>query len=283
MKILVTGAYGQLGHDVVKLFSVSHEVLGLGRKQLDITNETQCVEVIEAFKPDVVIHCAAFTDVDLAESEEELAFKMNDFGTQNVARASANIGAKLCYISTDYVFDGKASNPYVEYAPTNPQSVYGKSKRAGELAAQMFSARYFIVRTSWVYGQNGENFVKTMLKLAQERDRLEVVSDQFGSPTYTKDLVHFLVQLISSEKYGIYHASNTGICSWYDFALAIMEESGYKVEIKPCSTDDFPRPAPRPKYSAIAHTAIHSNGFEDFRPWRKALEEFLKSFGVYGK
>ncbi|TCM97789.1 dTDP-4-dehydrorhamnose reductase [Paenibacillus sp. BK033] len=283
MKILVTGAHGQLGHDVVKLFSASHEVLGLGRKQLDISNEAQCVVVFEAYKPDVVIHCAAFTNVDLAESKEELAFKINEIGTWNIARASSSIGAKLCYISTDYVFDGRATKPYEEHASTNPQSVYGKSKRAGEQAVQMFSSRYFIVRTSWVYGRNGNNFVKTMLKLAQERERLEVVHDQFGSPTYTMDLAHFLLQLIHSEKYGIYHASNTGICSWYDLALAIMEESGFQAEVKPCSTKDFPRPAPRPRYSAMAHTAIHSNGFEDFRPWRKALEEFLKSFGDNGK
>ncbi|MFC4807913.1 dTDP-4-dehydrorhamnose reductase [Paenibacillus sp. GCM10023250] len=277
MKIVVTGAQGQLGHEVVNLFSASHEVLGLGRKQLDISDETQCVEVFEAYKPDVVIHCAAFTDVDLAESEQELAFRTNETGTRNVARASASIGATLCYISTDYVFDGKASKPYGEYAATDPQTVYGKSKRAGELAVQMSSARYFIVRTSWVYGHNGKNFVKTILKLAQERERLEVVNDQFGSPTYTKDLACFLLQLIHSEQYGIYHATNTGICSWYDFALAIMEETGFNVEMKPCSTHDFPRPAPRPRYSALAHTAIHANGLEDLRPWRIALEEFLKS------
>lgn len=280
MKVLVTGAKGQLGQDVVKLLSARHEVLGLGREQLDITNENQCVEVLEAFKPNVVIHSAAYTAVDLAESEEGLAYQINASGTRNLVLATAIVGAKLCYISTDYVFDGTASMPYREYDHTNPQSVYGKSKRAGELVVQTLSSQYFIVRTSWVYGLYGANFVKTMLKLAKDRDSLKVVNDQFGSPTYTADLAIFLEQLIQTEHYGIYHASNTGVCSWFDFACAIFEESGMKLKVEPCSTEEFPRPAPRPRYSAMEHLAIRTYGFEDFRPWREGLREFLKEYRV---
>lgn len=280
MKILVTGANGQLGQDVVKVLSLNHVVYGFGREQLDFTNESQCFEVLETLKPDIVIHCGAYTAVDLAETEEDLAYKINAFGTRNLAVASEKVGAKLCYISTDYVFDGTGTKPYREYDNTNPQSIYGKSKRAGEHLVQTLSTKYFIVRTSWVYGLYGANFVKTMLKLAQDRDSLKVVNDQFGSPTYTVDLANFLEQLIQTERYGIYHASNSGVCSWFEFANAIFEESGKKMFVEPCSTEEFPRPAPRPRYSAMEHMSIRANGFEDLRPWREGLQAFLKELGV---
>jgi dTDP-4-dehydrorhamnose reductase len=280
MKILVSGANGQLGQDVVKILGTNHEVHGLGREQLDITNEHQCLEILESLKPDVVIHSAAYTAVDLAEKEEDLAYKINAFGTRNLAIAAEKFGTKFCYISTDYVFDGTGTKPYREYDNTNPQSIYGKSKRAGEHLVQTLSSKYFIVRTSWVYGLYGANFVKTMLKLAQDRDSLKVVNDQFGSPTYTVDLANFLEQLIQTERYGIYHASNSGICSWFDFANAIFEESGKKMFVEPCSTEEFPRPAPRPRYSAMEHMAIRANGFEDLRPWREGLQAFLEELGV---
>jgi dTDP-4-dehydrorhamnose reductase len=278
MNILVTGANGQLGQDVVRILGTNHEVHGLGREQLDITNEDQCLEVLESLKPDVVIHSAAYTAVDLAETEEDLAYKINAFGTRNIAIAAEKFGAKFCYISTDYVFDGTGTKPYREYDNTNPQSIYGKSKRAGEYLVQTLSTKYFIVRTSWVYGLYGANFVKTMLKLAQDRDSLKVVKDQFGSPTYTVDLANFLEQLIQTERYGIYHASNSGVCSWFDFAKAIFEECDKKMNVEPCSTEEFPRPAPRPRYSAMEHLAIRTNGFEDLRPWREGLKAFLKEY-----
>jgi dTDP-4-dehydrorhamnose reductase len=280
MKILVSGANGQLGQDVVKILGTKHEVHGLGREQLDITNEHQCLEILESLKPDVVIHSAAYTAVDLAEREEDLAYKINAFGTRNLAIAAEKFGAKFCYISTDYVFDGTGTKPYREYDNTNPQSIYGKSKRAGEHLVQTLSSKYFIVRTSWVYGLYGANFVKTMLKLAQDRDSLKVVNDQLGSPTYTVDLANFLEQLIQTERYGIYHASNSGVCSWFDFANAIFEESGKKMTVVPCSTEEFPRPAARPRYSAMEHMAIRANGFEDLRPWREGLQAFLEELGV---
>lgn len=276
MKILVTGANGQLGKDLVKLLAQEHEVYGLSRDQLDITNEDQCNLVIAELKPEVIIHSAAYTAVDLAESEEDLAYKTNAFGTRNLAVAAEKIHAKLCYISTDYVFDGTEVKPYREYDNTNPLSVYGKSKRAGEQLVQTLTTRNFIVRTSWVYGLFGNNFVKTILKLAQDRDTLKVVSDQVGSPTYTIDLAQFVEQLVQTERYGIYHASNSGFCSWFEFACAIFEESGLKKRVEPCSIEDFPRPAPRPRYSVMEHMSIRANGFNDLRPWREGLRAFLK-------
>jgi dTDP-4-dehydrorhamnose reductase len=276
MRIVVTGANGQLGQDVVKLLGAKYEVHGFGREQLDITNESQCLEVLKLLKPDVIIHSAAYTAVDLAETEEAIVYRVNADGTKNLAVAAESVGAKFCYISTDYVFDGTAKNAYRENDDTNPQSVYGKSKRAGEKYVELLSSKYFIVRTSWVYGIYGVNFVKTMLNLAKTSDSLKVVSDQFGSPTYTVDLALFLEQLVQTDRYGIYHASNSGVCSWYDFACAIFEESGVKIKVEPCTTEEFPRPAPRPRNSAMEHKAICANGFEDLRAWREGLRAYLK-------
>lgn len=279
IRIVVTGANGQLGQDIVKHLKTKHEVHGLGREQLDVTNEIQCLQILEELRPDVVIHSAAYTSVDLAETEEELAFRVNAEGTRILAVAAERIGAKLCYISTDYVFDGTAESPYREDDKTNPQSVYGKSKRAGEQHVESLSSKFFIVRTSWVYGMYGANFVKTILNLAKTRDSLKVVNDQYGSPTYTVDLALFLEQLVQTDLYGIYHASNSGVCSWYDFACAIFEESGMEIKVDPCTTDEFPRPAPRPLNSAMEHRAIRVNGFEDLRPWREGLRAFFKELG----
>ncbi len=276
MRILVTGANGQLGKDVVLVGAQKgHHILACTRYELDITNQLQCEEVITSTKPDVIIHCAAYTAVDAAETDEDGAYLVNAVGSRNIAVAAEKIGAKVCYISTDYVFDGKSSLPYREYDNTNPQTVYGKSKRAGEHLVQSLSSKYFIVRTSWVYGVQGNNFVKTMLKLGMEKPSLQVVHDQIGSPTYTVDLAHFLERLIKTEAYGIYHASNTGSCSWFEFAQAIFDEAGLKPELLPCSTDKFTRPAPRPSNSVMEHLSIRTNGLEDLRPWREALHEFV--------
>jgi dTDP-4-dehydrorhamnose reductase len=278
MKVLVTGAMGQLGSDIVWLWADKCEVYGFGRDQLDITNEEQCRQVVDTLQPDVIVHCAAYTGVDAAESDADRAYQVNAFGTRSLVVAAERVKAKFCYVSTDYVFDGTANVPYTEYDNTNPQGVYGKSKRAGELLVQSLSTRYFVVRTSWVYGQHGANFVKTMLKLAGERDSLKVVCDQLGSPTYTVDLAQFLQQLVETERYGVYHASNTGTCSWYEFAFAIFEERGLNVRVEPCTTEEFPRPAPRPKYSVMDHVAIRANGFQDLRHWREGLRAFLGEY-----
>ncbi|WP_409344208.1 dTDP-4-dehydrorhamnose reductase [Paenibacillus sp. MBLB4367] len=277
MKVVVTGANGQLGKDLVDiLLNKGFDVYGFGRAELDICNLEQCRQVLDSLRPDTIVHSAAYTAVDQAESDQDRAYQVNAFGTRNIAVCAERIGAKLVYISTDYVFDGTGQVPYKEYDSTNPIGVYGKSKHAGELLVSSLCHRYFIVRTSWVYGLHGNNFVKTMLKLGNERDSLKVVNDQVGSPTYTVDLSHFLVELIRTERYGIYHASNSGACSWYEFAKAIFEVSGLSIDVEPCTTDEFPRPAPRPMFSVMDHMSIRTNGFEDFRHWKEALHAFIK-------
>jgi len=287
MKVLVTGANGQLGRDVVLLLEKEgHSVLACARDELDITDQLECNKVISTYHPEVVIHCAAYTAVDAAEADVDGAYQVNATGTRNIAVAAEQTGAKLIYISTDYVFDGTSDVPYQEYDNTNPQSVYGKSKRAGEVLVQSLSSRWFIVRTSWVYGVYGNNFVKTMLKLGQEKPKLQVVHDQKGSPTYTVDLAHFLLELMSTEKYGVYHASNSGACTWYEFTQAIFEEAqlfpGFHIqaEVDPCATDQFPRPAPRPRNSVMEHLSIRTNALNDLRPWREGLRDFLKEIHI---
>lgn len=282
MRVLVTGAKGQLGQDVVRLLEQTKlEVLACDRDTLDITNSEMCFDRVRGYKPDVVLHCAAYTAVDQAENDIDAAFAVNVAGTRNMVVAAEQMKAKFCYISTDYVFDGNSTLPYQEYDNANPQSVYGKSKRAGEILVQSLSSAFFIVRTSWVYGLYGQNFVKTMLKLGQEKSTLFVVNDQKGAPTYTVDLAAFLIQLIQTENYGIYHASNLGECTWYEFAQAVFEEAKeilgpkYSAQVMPCTTEEFPRPAPRPRNSVLDHLSIRTNGFQDLRLWREALRAFI--------
>ncbi|WP_172256996.1 dTDP-4-dehydrorhamnose reductase [Saccharibacillus deserti] len=276
MRVLVTGAKGQLGSDMVRVLEQEgHEVKGCDRGELDIADQGQCEEVIGGFRPEAIIHCAAYTAVDAAEEDVDGAYRVNAAGTRNLAVAAEQAGSKFVYISTDYVFDGQADRPYREYDNTAPQTVYGASKRAGEVLTQSLSSKFFIVRTSWVYGQHGSNFVKTMLKLGAERDTLSVVRDQVGSPTYTVDLARFLLQLIQTEKYGVYHASNAGHCSWHEFAEAIFEEAGLRVDVLPVTTEQFPRPAKRPPYSVMDHTAIRANDLEDLPQWRDGLKRFM--------
>jgi len=277
LKIVVTGANGQLGKELSQWSNVSADIIGLSRDILEIKSLSACRQIFSLHSPDIVIHCAAYTAVDQAESESDEAFRVNAVGTRNVAIAAREIGAKLCYISTDYVFDGFGVTPYHEYDITNPKTVYGMSKLAGERLVQTLHDRYYIVRTSWVYGKFGNNFVNTMLKLAEEKSELKVVSDQLGSPTYTYDLAEFLIELVQTDYFGIYHASNTGVCSWFDFAKAIFEESGHKTIVTACSTEEFPRPAPRPAYSVMEHSGIRINGLKLLRPWREALNHYLNS------
>lgn len=282
LKVLVTGAAGQLGQDVFLLLQhQGHQVMGCDRQEMDITDLDQCIQVIGEYGPHAVIHCAAHTAVDAAESDIDAAYLINATGSRNVALASEKAGAKLVYISTDYVFDGLGVQPYHEYDNTDPKSIYGKSKRAGEVLVQSLSSKYFIVRTSWVYGKYGNNFVKTMLKLGQEKPMLQVVDDQKGSPTYTVDLARFLLELIQTEKYGVYHASNSDSCTWFEFTQSIFAEAEdilglkFTAKLEPCATEQFPRPAPRPRNSVMEHLSIRTNGFEDIRPWREGLRDFL--------
>ncbi|PGA14230.1 dTDP-4-dehydrorhamnose reductase [Priestia aryabhattai] len=277
-KVLITGANGQLGKELVELFTAKgFEVYGFGRDKMDITNQAQVQEVISTLKPNIVLHSAAHTQVDLAESEPEQAFSINAYGTRNVAVAAEAVGAKLVYVSTDYVFDGTADEPYDEFSPTSPLGVYGKAKLAGEQFVRDLHSRFFIVRTSWVYGKHGANFVKTMLKLGGEREELSVVADQRGCPTYTLDLANAILELVDTQKYGVYHVSNSGSCSWYEFAKEIFEISEMDVQVNPCTTADFPRPAARPANSVFEHMSIKLNNFSSIRPWKEALRSFLKN------
>ncbi|MGP6148705.1 dTDP-4-dehydrorhamnose reductase [Priestia flexa] len=277
-KVLITGANGQLGKELVDLFTQKgFEVYGFGREDMDITNQAQVKEIIHRIQPNIVLHSAAHTKVDLAEAEPENAFAINSYGTRNVAVAAEQVGAKLVYVSTDYVFDGTGTEPYDEFAPTSPLGIYGKSKLAGEQFVRDLHSQFFIVRTSWVYGKHGANFVKTMLKLGQDKKELSVVADQIGCPTYTLDLATTILELVQTEKYGVYHVSNSGQCSWYEFAKAIFEEAGMNVQVNPCTTEEFPRPAARPAYSVFKHQALEINNISIPRPWKSGLSHFLNN------
>lgn len=276
MKVIVTGAGGQLGRELLRRAPADWEVFGLGRAELEITDAEQARQVVREIHPDVIIHAAAYTAVDRAEEEPKQAFAVNAYGARNIAVEAEEIGARLCYISTDYVFDGEAERPYREYDPTGPNTVYGQSKLAGEQMVTALTRRHFIVRTSWLYGAHGQNFVKTMLRLAEEGRQPRVVNDQTGSPTYAADLADFLIRLVATNSYGIYHASNAGQCTWYEFARAIFEEALASVRALPCRTEEYPRPAPRPRYSVLDSLAMRCSGFGELRPWREALRAFLR-------
>jgi dTDP-4-dehydrorhamnose reductase len=277
MRVLVTGADGQLGCDVVRrLEENSIECLGAIRNELDITNEAQTNEFITKYNPDVVVHCAAYTAVDKAEDERELCYNVNVLGTKYVAAACKDIDAKMVYISTDYVFDGKGDQPFEVTDQPNPINYYGKTKYEGELEVQKLLDKYFIIRISWVFGKNGNNFVKTMLRLAKERDEISVVADQIGSPTYTYDLTRLIVDMIQTEKYGIYHATNEGYCSWYEFASEIFRQAGLEVKVKPIKTEDYITKAKRPKNSRLSKRKLVQQGFSGLKEWEGALREFIK-------
>lgn len=274
--IVVTGGDGQLGQELVRLSTSRCVIVGLNRSQLDVTDKNLCLHVIERLQPDAIVHAAAYTAVDRAESDQDGAWRVNVEGTRNVARAAEAVGASLCYISTDYVFDGDGTIPYGESDAANPRSVYGKTKLEGEKQASAICANTFVVRTSWVYGQYGNNFVRTMLHLAREKPRLRVVNDQTGSPTYTHDLANFIIALVQTKKYGVYHATNSGHCTWYEFAKAVFEEAGMEhIHVAPCTTEEYPRPAPRPKYSVLGNGKLINAGFQPLRHWRVALRDYM--------
>lgn len=276
MKVLVTGARGMLGTDILQAFK-SNEIIGLSREELDITNLNDVLSTVRSIKPDVVINCAAYTKVDDCETNVELAYKVNAIGPRNLAVACEENNCALLHISTDYVFDGTAHTPYKEDAMTNPLGVYGKSKLAGEQFIRELCTKFYIVRTSWLYGKNGPNFVETMLKLAQTHLELRVVHDQIGSPTVTKDLAEAIYNLIQTPAYGIYHLTNSGTCSWYEFAREIFDIKGINVKVNPITTEEFPRPAPRPKYSVMDNFCWRLQGMEPLRDYKVALKEYLSN------
>jgi len=277
MKVFVTGVRGQLGYDVVnELEKRGMEAIGVDIQEMDITDADSVSQVIGAAEPDAVIHCAAYTAVDAAEDNVEICRKVNADGTQNIANMCKKLDIPMIYISTDYVFDGKGERPWQPDDERAPLNVYGQTKYEGELAVQNTLEKYFIVRIAWVFGLNGKNFVKTMLNLGRTRDRLTVVNDQFGSPTYTYDLAKLLVDMIQTDKYGIYHATNEGICTWYEFACEIFRQAGISVEVAPVTADQYPAKAKRPSNSRMSKDKLEEQGFERLPSWQDALSRYLK-------
>ena len=289
MKILITGSKGQLGkelQDIIKsgraeIGKVSDiikesEVIALDVVELDITNFEQVKNKISDLKPDVVMNCAAATNVDGCENNEEFAFKVNSIGPRNLAIASEEIGAKFVQVSTDYVFSGDSDKPLTEYDLTAPNSVYGKTKLLGENYVKEFSSKYFIVRTAWLYGYVGHNFVYTMRKLGKEKDMITVVNDQKGNPTHANDLAYHILKLIQTEEYGVYHCTGKGECTWYDFAKMIIELSGEKCEVKPCTSEEYKTPAKRPEYSSLDNMMLRNTIGDEMRDWKDAIKSFVE-------
>jgi len=296
MRILITGACGMLGSDLVEVLSEGQELYLLDVQKfpsslssqfstltLDITDSAKTYREITRINPDIVIHSAAYTDVDGAETNMDLAFRVNALGTRNIALACQRFDTELLYISTDFVFDGEKGEPYLEFDRPNPQSIYGKSKYWGELYIGSLLNRFYIVRSSRLFGKNGENFVTTILNLAKQKKEIEVINDQIGSPTYTKDLARAIAQLIGREGkdsitraslYGIWHITNSGQCSWYEFAREILQ--GSSVRVKPITSEQLNRPARRPKFSVLENRVWRLQGWEPLRHWKEALKDYLK-------
>lgn len=279
MKMLVTGSKGQLGYDVInELEKRGHEAIGVDVEEMDITNEEKVREVLLPSKVDGVIHCAAYTAVDKAEDEIELVRKINAEGTENIAKCCKELDIKMMYISTDYVFDGEGVEPWdPDDLNRKPLNAYGETKYEGELAVENNLNKYFIVRISWVFGVNGSNFIKTMLRLSETNKEIRVVDDQVGSPTYTYDLARLLVDMMETDKYGRYHATNVGLCSWYEFACEIFKQAKRDVKVIPVSSDEFPSKAKRPANSRMDQSKLTKNGFEPLPTWQDALSRYLKT------
>ena len=276
MRVIVTGSGGQLGRDVcASLTAKGHGVCGLDLPDVDITDNAQVASYFEAHQPDAVIHCAAFASVDRAESDPQTCFNVNVNGTRNVAEAAEACGAKLVYISSDYIYGGCGTQPLTESSEAHPVNVYGQTKFEGELQARRCS-RLFIVRTSWVFGLHGENFVKTILRLAEKQDVLRVVCDQIGSPTFTEDLAELLCAMISTTRYGVYNASNEGFCSWHEFAEEILRLSGRKVCVWPVTSAQYASKACRPCNSRMSKQKLSDAGFARLPFWKDALVRCLR-------
>lgn len=290
MKILITGSKGQLGNelqDIIKsgkaeIGKVSEyikesEVIAFDVDQLDITNLTQVKQIINDIKPDVVINCAAATNVDGCETNKDFALKVNSIGPRNLAMACEEINAKLVQVSTDYVFSGIGNSPLKEYDLIAPNSVYGKTKLLGEKYVQQICSKSFIVRTAWLYGYVGHNFVYTMRKLGKEKDAITVVNDQRGNPTSANDLAYHILKLIETEEYGVFHCTGKGECSWYDFSKMIIELSGEKCEVKPCTSGEYKTAAKRPEYSSLDNMMLRNTVGDEMRDWKEAIKSFIEN------
>lgn len=278
MRVLVTGVKGQLGYDVVnELEKRGHIAVGVDVEEMDITDANAVNNVIKESNVGAVVHCAAYTAVDAAEDNKELCMKINVEGTENIAKVCKELDIKMIYISTDYVFDGMGERAWEpDDEVTTPLNVYGLSKYEGELAVKKHLDKFFIVRIAWVFGVNGKNFIKTMLRLGEERGAVSVVNDQFGSPTYTYDLARLLVDMLETDKYGIYHATNEGICTWYEFACEIFKVAKLDVKVTPVDSNEFPSKAKRPTNSRMSKDKLTENGFERLPSWQNALERYVE-------
>jgi len=288
MKILITGCKGQLGNELQNIIKIGGADIGQVSKtikeskfiaidvdELDITDLIEVKKMLAYLKPDVVINCAAATKVDGCENNEDFAFKVNSIGPRNLAIACKVINAKLVQVSTDYVFSGEGDKPLTEYDLTSPYSVYGKTKLLGENYVMEFSSKYFIVRTAWLYGYVGHNFVYTMRKLGKDKDALNVVNDQRGNPTNANDLAYHILKLIETEEYGVYHCTGKGECTWYEFAKMIIKLSGEKCEVKPCTSEEYKTAAKRPKYSSLDNMMLRNTIGDEMRDWQDALKSFI--------
>lgn len=285
MRILITGALGQLGLALKQLLKEqgNHELFLTDAvesakdavKALDITDEATVSTCITDIKPDVIINCAAFTAVDLCESEQDKAYHINSLGPKYLAMAADKVGAKLVHISTDYVFDGQATHPYTENDSTNPMSIYGKTKLQGDKFVLEYCKNAFILRSAWIYGE-GKNFVKTMLRLAESGKKIRVVEDQYGTPTSALELARVILFLMETESYGIYHATCEGSTNWYEFALTIFKEAGIEVEVEPITTSEYPTPAKRPTYSVLDNQALRERHGYVMKDWKDAFHEYMQ-------
>jgi dTDP-4-dehydrorhamnose reductase len=275
MKVVVTGAAGQMGHDVVEVLCSKHEVIGLGRKQMDLLDTSAIEPLLSRLAPDCIVHCGAYTKVDLAEVERDICSKINFQATSAIAKSASGMGSKLVYISTDQVFDGTKKGEYgIEDLP-NPVNFYGLTKWKGEGAVANACKRYFIIRTSWVYGRKGDNFVKAIIKRGGKHGEFRVVKDQIGSPTYSVDLARLISDMIYSDKFGLYHATNEGICSRYEFAEAVLSMSAIHAMIEPVSSKQYGAKATRPKNSSLSKASLDTAGLRRLPEWKKALRRYL--------
>ncbi len=290
MKILIAGGNSQLAKEIKYILDrgssslgdidsriTQGEVISLSREELDITDLNMVKEVVNNIKPDVIINCAAYTNVDGCESDFKGAFQVNALGPRNLAIAAKEANSKLLHISTDYVFEGEGTSPYKEYDRVNPNSIYGKTKALGDDYVRELCDKYFIVRTSWLYGRYGKNFVYTISNLGDKNDSIKVVNDQLGNPTNCEDLAYNILKLIVTEEYGIYHCTGEGICSWYDFAVEIIKLKGCHCKVEPCTTEEYPRPAKRPSYSALDNLMLECTIGNTMRDWKEALKDFFQS------
>lgn len=275
MKILVTGGHGQLGKQLERTLQGSHAVISLGKSELNVTDKNKAEKIINQVRPQLIIHAAAYTAVDKCEINLKKAFEVNTVGTGYIAQAASKVGARMFYISTDYVFDGLKRSPYHEEDEPNPQTIYGLTKWLGEKMVRKYSEGT-IIRTSWLFGHEGKNFVKTMLRLAKENIEIKVIDDQIGSPTYVNDLTDTIIQLLDKDS-GIYHVSNSGSCTWHEFAQAIFTFGGYNPNlVVPVKSEEFGSLAPRPYYSVLGNDALIKENVNMPRPWEEALKVFIR-------